>query len=98
MSWINKYIETKDLKVGVKSTIVFKTTTELPQIKTLSSSCGCSVPTYSKEKRELSVEYTPKVIPQHLKSQGWYRSTKSITVTYTNGTKDVLSFTSKIYK
>jgi|GEM_PF-2762993 len=96
MSWINKDIETEDLKVGVKTTITFKTTTELPQIKTLSSSCGCSVPTYSKEKRELSVAFTPKAVPQHLKTQGWYNSRKSISVGYMDGTKDVLTFKSKI--
>lgn len=97
MSWINKDIETEDLKVGIKKEIVFKTTTELPQIKTLSSSCGCSVPTYSKEKRELKVVFTPKAVPQHLKTQGWYSSRKTITVGYVDGTKDVLSFKSKIY-
>ena len=96
MSWENKEIKLENIKIGKKQEVIFKPLKELPLIKSLSSSCGCSVPTYSKEKRELKVVFTPNPIPKHLQAQGFYNTRKTITVVYIDGTKDVLSFSAKI--
>ena len=97
MRWREKIVDIGSVKVGVKTTIVFKAI-EIPEIKSLQSSCGCSTPHYDKSKKELIVIYTPKDIPVHLKSVGHYATGKSITVTYMSGSSDVLNFKAKIYK
>jgi hypothetical protein len=41
--------------------------------------------------------FTPKPVPVHLMAQGWFNSTKSITIVYTTGEADILSFSTKTY-
>lgn len=98
MSWKNKVQNLGELKVGRKKKIIFKRTSTELNIKSITSSCGCSKPFYDEINKQIIVTYTPKKIPHHLKSQGYYNSVKHITVFYEDGTKDVLTFQSKIIK
>lgn len=84
--------------VGQRQIIKFYANKELPKIVNLSSSCGCSKPNYDKKTKVLNVSYNPGSIPKHLKSQGWYNTTKTITITFVDGTKDVLSFSARVNK
>lgn len=98
MNWITKHIDLGDIKVGKKQTIIFSSTKELDNIINLESSCGCSTPSYSKENKQMVVIFTPGGIPKHLKSVGVYTTTKSITITYSDGSSEVLSFKARISK
>lgn len=97
MNWERQSRYIGDVKVGVKTVIKFKAV-NISKIRTLQSSCGCSTPRYDEETKEIIVSFTPNPIPRHLRGQGYYKATKTITVAYVDGTKDVLSFTAKINK
>jgi len=84
--------------VNRKVDIYFYDNKELPVIKSITSSCGCSSANYDVETKRLSVNYKPGSIPTHLLNQGYYTTTKYITVTYEDDSKDILSFTAKVYK
>ena len=97
MSWKEQSKNIGNIKVGAKVTIKFKAV-DIPKIKLLQSSCGCSTPHYNENTKELIVGFNPNPVPKHLKAQGHYKTTKTITVTYVDGTKDVLSFTATVNK
>lgn len=93
--WKNKSVNLGEISANVKITIIFEAKEKL-DIQRITSSCGCSVPKYDKEKNVIVVSYTPSSVPYHLKSRGDYHTTKNITVYYNDGTKDVLYFKAKI--
>lgn len=97
MNWTQKQINLGEIIVGKKQTVIFQATRDLDIIN-LESSCGCSKPSYNKETKQLIVIYTPDAIPKHLQSVGKYNTTKSVTITYADGTSEVLSFKSTILK
>ena len=98
MRWKDRQVSLGNIKIGKKQRIVYQALEELPEIKTLQSSCGCSIPVYDATNNQIIVTFSPGSVPKHLKGQGYYSTTKTITVTYIDGTKDVLSFTAKIFQ
>lgn len=98
MNWKTKLITGIKANVGKTTKIIFKATKELPEILSLQSSCGCSVPSYNKETRELIVNFKPGKIPLHLRNQGYYTISKKITVNYIDGNKEILTFTATVNK
>ena len=97
MNWQQKTLRLGTIKSGVKQTINFYSNEEL-DIVNIVASCGCTTPKYIKEKKRLEVIYNPGSIPIHLRTTGRFTTTKTITVHYIDGTKDVLSFTAIITK
>ena len=95
-NWKDRIIRLGNLKVGKKKEIIFKRLNTEKEIKSLTSSCGCSKPIYNHSKEEIIVIYIPGKIPYHLVSQGYYITSKTITVLYMDGTKDILTFRAKI--
>jgi len=89
-NWKTKHKNVGTINVGQRQIIKFHATKELAKIINLSSSCGCSKPNYDKKTRTLNVSYNPGSVPKHLKAQGWYNTTKKITITYNDGTQDIL--------
>ncbi len=96
--WKTKSKNLGNLTVGRKQIIKFYAEEELQEIISLSSSCGCSKPNYDKKTRILNVAYKPKSIPQQRKHLGFYKTTKSITIKYKDGSTDILSFSAIINK
>lgn len=84
--------------VGKRYTIEFEGKEKLPGIYKMVSSCGCSKPTHDKVNNKVVVNYRPKAVPKYLVNQGWYETTKSITVTYIDGSQELLRFKSKVKK
>jgi hypothetical protein len=97
-NWKEVSKETKDVKVGVRTNVIFQANEGIPEVKNISSSCGCSVPHYDNLKGTLKVAYTPDQIPKHLTKEGFYISTKTIVVVYVDGSHDILTFKSKVKK
>ena len=97
MNWQQKTLKLGTIKSGVKQTINFLSNGKL-EIVNIVASCGCTSPKYFKEENRLQVIYTPGSIPIHLRTTGRFTTTKTITVHYIDGTKDVLSFTAIITK
>lgn len=97
-NWRETKINIGEVKEGTIINVTFNSKESLKNIKSITSSCGCSVPTYSSKTKILDVVYTPKSIPKHLVKQGFYKATKYITIVYEDEQKDILSFTSKITK
>ena len=94
-NWLNKNINLGTIRVGQKQNIIFESTSPL-DIKTILTSCGCTVPKYDMGKKKLTVTYTPGTVPIHLRHQGFYSSRKTITIYYKTGETEVLSFNAKI--
>ena len=95
MNWKKKVINLGTIPVGKKQTIIFESTSPL-DIKTILTSCGCTIPKYDKGKKQLTITYTPGTVPIHLRHQGLYSSRKTITIYYKTGETEVLSFNAKI--
>ena len=85
-----------DLKVGVTKDIIFYPKEKLKDIDNMTSSCGCSVPRIKNGK--IVVTYTPGSIPIHLQYLGQYKTNKTITINYKDGSSEMLSFTATIKK
>lgn len=96
MKWQTKHINLGDLKVGKKIEITFVPLEELKEINYMKSSCGCSTPSLVNGK--ILVKYTPGSVPYHLIKRGWYKSTKTITIIYKDGSQDKLSFSAIVHK
>ncbi len=58
-------------------------------------SCDCTGARDDKENHRVIVEYTPKPIPEHLKTQGYYITQKTITVHSDKGVF-ILTFNAKV--
>ena len=92
-NWKSKYIDAGSIIEKSKRGIAFQATENIPEIMSLQSSCGCTTPEYDKETGVLRVIYSAGKVPIHLR-QSTKKTivTQSITVTYVDGTKDILSF------
>ena len=95
MKWESKQIDLGVVRTGKKITISFYSTEEL-EIANMTVSCGCTKPKYIKEEKRLEVIYNPGSIPIHLRHTGKFSTNKSITIWYSNGSKDVLTFSGLI--
>ena len=89
-------VDLGEVHVGKKVVIIYTREEEKDDIELVVASCGCSKPEVKGNKIE--VVYTPQPIPQHLKNQGFYLSTKVITIMYKDGSKETLKFTGKVTK
>ena len=97
MNWEKTNIDLGVLTSGKKVTVTFNAAKKLNVVST-QSGCGCSKPTWDNKEQKLVVEFTPGKVPIHLKNKGEYTTTKIITVRYTDGTQENLSFTALIKK
>ncbi len=91
------YFETKTKDLGIikpnsNHVIEFKANHDIPDIQNLHASCGCSQPSFDRTNLIISVTFKAGPIPKHLKG-GQQSFKKTITVTYENNKKDILSFT-----
>jgi hypothetical protein len=96
MNFKKNDIVLNDLKVGVTKDIIFYPKEKLKDIDNMTSSCGCSVPRIKNGK--IVVTYTPGSIPIHLQYLGQYKTNKTITINYKDGSSEMLSFTATIKK
>ncbi len=90
MKWKQTKINTRGI-VGIKQKIIFIPLEELKDVAYMKSSCGCGIPKIVDGNVE--VTYTPGAIPSHLSTQGFYKSTNKVTITYHDNSQDILSFT-----
>lgn len=94
-------ISHKDLgtsKAGAMFDFQFLKIDKSREIVSLTPSCGCFNPVYTKDTDTIHVSYKAKGIPEHLKSQGYFYDTKKITVQFNTGPSEVLSFSVKVVK
>jgi len=96
-NWEQESIDAGAVKQGGKLTVTFKSTRPLDIVKI---SPGCTACTIIKgyEDGVLTAVYKAESIPAHLRRVLTHQTVKKIiTVTYKDGSKEVLSFTVKIY-
>lgn len=97
MNWESNHI---NIGTVISNTKIEVTFLQLPpyntKIKSINTSCGCSVAKFSSETNELKVLYTPDKVPIHLKESGYYISKKTITITYRDNSEDKLSFSARV--
>lgn len=67
------------------------------EIKTVSASCGCTVPTIDSSKGIINVVYDAPRVPEHLKETG-LKISKQVTVTFKDETTQVLGITGLVKK
>jgi hypothetical protein len=97
MNWEKTLINLGTIKQGTTVPLVFKALKKL-SITQLKPGCGsCTfVKAFNPDTLELGVTFKVGSIPIHLRKQGYYNTRKSITVTYEDGTSEILSFTARI--
>ena len=97
-NWNTTNINFGNIKVGTRLNINFQGTENLPKIKTIRPSCGCTSAQFDNDKKLLSVKYTAGDIPQHLLIEGIheYKTSKRILVIYEDGTDETLSFNVRV--
>ena len=96
MNFKQNNINLGELKVGVTKSITFNPKEELKDIDNMTSSCGCSIPRI--ENGKIVVTYTPGSIPIHLQYLGQYKTNKTITINYKDGSSEMLGFSATIKK
>lgn len=87
--WKSKVIDLGVIQAGMAKTVVFKATNTIPLIKEINAYCGCTSPSYDKNKKELKVVYNNSKIPNQV--QGPQSITKRIDVVYEDDSVDVLT-------
>jgi len=92
-NWKKKVIDAGSIIEGSKKDVTFNATETIPVITHLQSSCGCTTPEYDETLKVLRVTYSAGKVPVHLR-QSTKKSivSQSITVTYADESKDILSF------
>lgn len=90
IEWENKEIDLGDIPENKRMTMVFKPKSDLSNIESLTSSCGCSKPEITE--KGVKVHYKSGRIPKHLQKYNSQAIRKTITVVYRDGSKDILSF------
>lgn len=93
--WKSSFIDLGTIVQKNTVTVGFEALRDL-EIESVQASCGCSKPLYDSKNRRVLVNYTPFEVPIHLRYQGYYNPTQTITVYYKDGTTDSLSFTAKV--
>lgn len=102
--WNHERIDIGAVKVGSSNIVTFIYTPEegeAIQIANtgITTSCGCSQARWNSTTNTITVSFKPGPIPNHLRTQGWYITAKTITIYATvNGQskKFELSFSAKI--
>ena len=95
--WKSSFIDLGTIVQKTTVTVGFEALRDL-DIQDVQASCGCSKPLYDNKNRRILVNYTPSEVPVHLRHQGYYNASQTITVYYKDGTKDSLNFTAKVIK
>jgi len=83
-----------EVKVGKTNTVVFESENLELEIENLYASCGCTKPVL--KDNTIEVKFTPKRIPVHLKEKGFYISTQTVNIKYTNGDTELLLIKAKV--
>ena len=96
MNFKQNNINLGELKVGVTKDIIFYPKEKLKDIDNMTSSCGCSIPKI--KNGNIVVSFTPGSIPIHLQFSGQYKTNKSITLNYKDGSSEMLGFSATIKK
>ena len=89
-NWKTNTIDLGDIQVGKKKTLIFEAVRPL-MIILIKGRCGCITGKYNEKTSRLTVTYIPNKIPVHLASVGQYPATKSIVITYYDGTTENLT-------
>lgn len=85
-----------ELKEGTSSMYTVEATDNIPAIKSISSSCGCSRPKYNKVEKKLEIYFKAGRVPLVRRGFGYYITKKRIVVFYVNGESDTLYLETKI--
>ena len=96
MKWNTNFIDLGLVIQRVPQKIEFIAISEIPKIKEIISSCGCSQFHYNNIKKRLIGTYTPSDVPYHLDKS--YETTKTVTILYDNGEKEIFKFKATVLK
>ena len=91
-----KEVDLGQIRVGQKVEIIFNGKENMPEITSLSASCGCTKPELVGN--DIKVTYKANPIPSHLKEQGYYFSVKHVNILYKGREQERLSFKAKVVK
>jgi len=100
MNWENILINLGNVKEKSRTVFKFKSVRPL-DIEKVKPSCGACTyyKKYNPETGELKVTFKSGSLPKHLAiNPGYQYVRKALTVTYTSGEVEVISFTAKIVK
>jgi len=89
--WKEVEINFGTIRENTSKTIIFTALNTIPEIVDISAQCGCTKPSYDKENKLMSVKFNAGYIPKHLTTTQPVR--KMITVTYKDGSQEILFIT-----
>jgi len=87
--WLSKEVNFGRIKKNSSKVIRFQATYNIPEIKDITASCGCTKMKYNSETKTLEVVYKSGEIPKQI-TGNTQDITKYIHVHYMDGTKDEL--------
>lgn len=89
MNWKEMSINLGTINEKTRHEVKFYAKNDIPEIRNLRSSCGCTTPVYNTETKVLSVTYKAGSLPGHLNGKP-QKFIKYIYVDYKNGDVDRL--------
>ena len=97
MNWQKNQIDLGTIKERSMNKFYFTSTKEL-KVKEAKPSCGTCTMVGTYDNNLLPINYRPNPVPKHLilKNQRFYVSKNFVTVTYEDGSKEILTFTAKV--
>lgn len=97
MNWKSDFIDLGTVVEGSRNEIKFESTKKL-NIDSIKAGCGSCTKGTKYTHPYLTAVYTPTGVPKHLKAKGKtsYVTTKFLTLTYIDGTQELLKFKSKV--
>jgi hypothetical protein len=88
--WINPEVNFGTIKKGRSIDIVFKANINVPKIKNIETSCGCTKAKFDEKEREIKVTFKAGEIPRHI-TTGMQSVNQFVKVFYEDGTIETLS-------
>lgn len=99
MNWVQNIINLGQVKESSKNNLTFVATKKLDILKATPSCGTCTfVRKFNEKTLKLEVVYVPGKIPPQLRKSESIPIRKTITITYKDGTEEVLSFTAMLVK
>ena len=89
--WVRKKIDLGEVLEETIQTYEFESLVNIPPIVTIKAGCGCTETSFDQDSGILIAKLDVGKFPYHLKQQNTQQLEKMITVTYQDGTQDVLT-------
>lgn len=96
MNWVSNTLNLGTFKQGAKIEVTYQGKKDMPKIVSMTASCGCTTPKFDEDTKVLTLSFKAQPVPFHLRSKGFYETTKRVFINYEDGTNDSVKFKVKV--